>query len=149
MYFDSTQVDMSAGQAFELLPKGEYLLTVDTAAEKNTKANTGKFVAVSFEVIGGTFTGRKLFSNFNIVNPSEKAQNIGRAQFAAFCTALGVPKLKSVDDLAALSGRTLFASVDIEIRKDTKEKQNKITAFRSRTAAKPVTTSPSTDDIEF
>jgi len=62
---------------FEVLPKGEYTLKATEAEEKPTNKNDGSYIATTFEVVKGEHAGRKIWMNFNINNPSDKAEKIG------------------------------------------------------------------------
>ena len=50
---------------------------------------------------------------FNINNPNDVAQQIGRQQLASFCKAIGVPRPKSEDELLNIP----FIA-DVKIKKD-------------------------------
>ena len=68
-------------------------------------------ISATFEVLGGKYSGRKIWNNFNIHNSSEIAQKIGREQVAAWAKAAGKPNATSFDDLIEKSFK---AAVGIE-----------------------------------
>jgi hypothetical protein len=108
--FDSSEVDVNATGTFDPIPAGEYTLKALEAEEKQTKSG-GTMIKVKFQVVGGDFDGRLIWNNFNIVNASEKAQNIGRQQLVAWATAAGKP---DADDTDKLIDRKFKAMVSIE-----------------------------------
>ncbi len=89
----------SKGMDFELLPTGEYVLMCTECEEKNTKAGTGTLLSATMEVVDGEFTNRKIWFNFNINNPSAKAESIGRGQVRAWAKACGDPDAEDTDVL--------------------------------------------------
>ena len=54
---------------FEPLPAGWYTAVVNGAEIKNTKAGTGQYIAVRYDITGPTHQGRVVFGNLNIVLP--------------------------------------------------------------------------------
>ena len=95
---------------YDPLPKGDYTLTCTEAVEKTTKSG-GTMIAATFEVLGGKYSGRKIWNNFNIHNSSEIAQKIGREQVAAWAKAVGKPNAVSFDELIE---KAFKAAVGIE-----------------------------------
>lgn len=109
--FAPSDVDVNAQTSFDPIPAGEYTLKALEADEKDTKSGDGKYIKVKFEVVKGDYAGRLIWQNFNIVNPSEKAQSIGRQQIVAWATACGKPE---ADDTDKLIEKSFLASVKIE-----------------------------------
>jgi len=83
----------------ETIPKGEYELYATESELKQTKAGTGSYISVTFEVVGPTNKGRKLWFNFNVQNPNSKAEDIGRAQLATWARACGLPNAQDTEEL--------------------------------------------------
>lgn len=97
--FDVAEVEVAERGDFEVMPEGEYTLKGVEAELKDTKKGDGNYLAVTFEVTKGQHTGRKVWQNFNLNNPSDKAQSIGREQVAGWARAAGKPNAKDSDDL--------------------------------------------------
>jgi hypothetical protein len=100
----------SEDRNYDPIPKGDYMLSCTEAVEKTTKSG-GTMIAATFEVLGGKYSGRKIWNNFNIHNSSEVAQKIGREQVAAWAKAAGKPNATSFDDLI---DKSFKAAVGIE-----------------------------------
>jgi hypothetical protein len=145
--FDTSEVDVNeqgGGGNYDPLPEGEYTLKAVEAVEKVTKAGNGNYINVKFEVVKGEFAGRLLWNIFNINNPSETAQRIGRQQAVAWATACGKP---DCDDTDKLLDKSFKAAVSIQPAKDGYAASNRIKAFlfdssasadeKPRAAAKP------------
>ena len=67
-----------------------------------------------------------MWQNFNINNPSEKAQRIGRQQLVAWATACGRPE---ADDTDKLLEKPFRAAVGVEPASNGYKASNKIKAF--------------------
>jgi hypothetical protein len=124
--FDVTEVEVSAPAEYDPIPEGEYTLKALDAEEKATSRGDGSYIKVKFEVVKGEHAGRLLWQNFNVNNPSEKAQRIGRQNLVAWATACGKP---NVDDTDKLLGKPFAATVVIEPGTGGYKPSNKIKVF--------------------
>ena len=84
---------------FEPLPAGWYSAVVNGAEIKVTKAGTGKYIAVRYDITGPTHQGRVIFGNLNIKNPNPKAEEIGRQQLGELMRAIGLATVQDTDQL--------------------------------------------------
>ena len=136
--FDITEVDASqqtsGGGSYDPIPEGDYILKAIEAVEKDTKAGTGSYINVKFEVVKGEFAGRLVWNIFNINNPSEKAQNIGRQQLVAWATACGKA---DADDTDKLLEKPFAATVSIDPAKGGYSASNRIKGFLLDSGDKP------------
>jgi hypothetical protein len=124
--FDLDEVEIDVQQDYRPFPKGNYKLQAVEAEEKETAKRNGTYIKVKFEVVSGEHTGRLLWENFNVSNPSEVAQRIGRQQLVAWATACNKPDATDTD---VLIGKTFEASVDIEKGTGGYEDSNKIKGY--------------------
>ena len=124
--FDLDEVEADVQQDYRPFPKGNYKLQAVEAEEKETAKRNGTYIKVKFEVVSGEHTGRLLWENFNVSNPSEVAQRIGRQQLVAWATACNKPDANDTD---VLIGKTFEASVDIEKGTGGYEDSNKIKGY--------------------
>lgn len=93
---------------FDNLPDGIYVLEVTSS---DVKSETGKTVLkVTYDVIEPEqYKGRKIFGNFNLMNPNAQAQEIGLSQFASLCRALEINE--EVEDSEDLHFKAFTAKV--------------------------------------
>jgi len=124
--FDVTEVEVSAPAEYDPIPEGDYVLKALEAEEKSTSRGDGSYIKVKFEVVKGAHAGRLLWQNFNVNNPSEKAQRIGRQNLVAWATACGKP---NADDTDKLLGKPFAAIVAIEPGNGSYKPSNKIKVF--------------------
>ena len=124
--FDVTEVEVDAPVSYDPIPEGEYTLKALDAEQKTTSRGDGTYIKVKFEVVKGEYAGRLLWQNFNIENPSEKAQRIGRQQLVAWATACGKPE---ADDTDKLLEKPFRAAVSIEKGTGGYSDSNRIKAF--------------------
>ena len=103
MSFDLSNVK---AQGNETLAAGKYTVNVTNAELKDTKSGNGKYIKIELTVKDGDFTGRKIWSQINVVNANPKAEEIGRSQLKALLVSANHPnpdKLGSVTDLCGLT----------------------------------------------
>ena len=127
--FDPSEVEAStysSDQSYEIMPDGEYKLAGVDAEEKQTQKKNGSYINAKFEIVEGPHTGRFIWQNFNIVNPNETAQRIGRQELVAWATACGKA---SADDTDKLLGKIFSAKVGVEKGTGGYADSNRIKAF--------------------
>jgi hypothetical protein len=114
-------------RSFEPLPAGWYNVTITGADLKQTKAGTGEYIAVRYDVAGPTHTGRVVFGNLNIKNPSPTAESIGRQQLGELMRAAGFAKVEDTDQL--IGGQL---QIKLDIRKSEQYgDSNDVKGFKS------------------
>ncbi len=91
--------ELPKGDNFEPIPDGWYTATVKSAELKNTKDNTGKYVAVGYSITGPAHSGRVIFGNLNIKNRNAEAERIGMQQLGQVMEAIGLAKIQDTDQL--------------------------------------------------
>lgn len=84
---------------FSPIPDGWYTARIASADLRSTKAGTGEYIAVRFDVTGPTHQGRVVFTNLNIRNPNPKAEEIGRQQLGQIMQAIGAATVTDTDQL--------------------------------------------------
>ena len=92
---ESTEAD--AG--FDPVPAGDYPVIVVDSELKDTKAGTGKFLKVTFEIFEGPKKNQKLWAQYNLINPNPDAAKIGHSQLKALSEACGKPNAKDSSEL--------------------------------------------------
>lgn len=95
-HFDLDALPVSS-PSFEPLPAGWYTASISNAEVKNTKSG-GKMIALKYEILGPTHSGRFVFGNLNIRNANPKAEEIGRQQLGDIMRAIGLTRLSDTDD---------------------------------------------------
>lgn len=122
---------------FTAIPAGDYQVEITEASLQDTKSGTGQYIKLRMDIIGPSHQGRVLFSNLNIRNQSEKAEQIGLQQLGDVIRAIGIPSLSDTDQLV---GGNL--SVKVKVKDDAEYgdangKKNEIAAYKSMTGSKP------------
>jgi hypothetical protein len=125
MFFDPNAVEPNEG--FDLLPPADYRVQITDSDVRATKDGLGRFVWVEMEVLDGEHANRKLWHNFNIVNSSDKAQQIGLGQLSALCHAIGVTGMEDTDDLKF---KPFVVAVGTRPAQDGYDAQNRIKSFK-------------------
>ena len=82
--------DSKGAPEFAPIPEGQYTVIITKTEIAQTKAGNGTMVKASMQIVDGDYSGRMVWTNFNIQNENPEAQKIGRAEFARCCMAAGV-----------------------------------------------------------
>jgi len=122
-------------KSYEPLPAGWYTASITAAELKNTKAGTGQYIAIRYDIIGPTHQGRIVFGNLNIRNPNATAEGIGRQQLGEIMRAIGIAKVQDTDELI---GGQLSIKVDIRSSEQYGD-QNEVKGFKAIAGSTPPT----------
>ncbi|RKZ79723.1 MAG: hypothetical protein DRQ35_03660 [Gammaproteobacteria bacterium] len=77
--------------ADDVWPAGKYKVEITKSEIRETKKNTGQYLAVGFKCIEGKFKGEMVFNNYNLWNISDQARSISEKEMAKVCRAVGKP----------------------------------------------------------
>lgn len=119
--------DIAPLMDFSPVPESWYNARITTAELKDTKAGNGTYIAVRYDITGPTHQGRVVFGNLNITNPNQKAEEIGRQQLGALCTAIGLERVSDTDELVG-------GNLQIKLSIKTDEQygsRNEVKAFKA------------------
>ena len=162
---DLTDVDTSAtggDGGWTAFPSGEYRMMITKAEVKDTKAGTGKRLALELTILSNDeLNGRAHWEGLNIVNPNEVAQRIAHEHLAMLADAAGLKRdfLKTTGT-GALEGKVVLAEITkIKAKSSQLEYadkdgfENSVRAY-SATNGKAQTTQPTStpvmsDDVPF
>lgn len=137
--FDANQVEPSSN--FEPIPAGKYAAAITESEMKTTKAGTGNYLALTFQILDGPFKGRLQWARLNLNNPNAQAVQIARAELSAICRAVGV---LAPNDSVELHNLPLVITVRCKKRKDTDEIVNEISGYSKKEALSAPPPPPST-----
>lgn len=120
--------DMPQGNGnFEPLPAGWYTATITQSELNDTKAGTGQYIKLRYDITGPSHQGRVVFGNLNIRNVSSRAEEIGRQQLGDIMRAIGLTKVTDTDQL--IGGQI---AIKLEIREDANYGAgNEVKGFKS------------------
>ncbi len=143
---------------FSPVPAGLYRALIMDSGWRPTQSG-GQYLQFQFEVIDGKHAGRYLWSRLNLVNKSEKAVEIAKAELSGLCRAVGVLEPK---DSIELHNIPLIINVVVEARKDNGEPTNRIKSYEAlegrqnpkpktntEAVAQPAFTPQTDDDLPF
>lgn len=125
--FDANSVE-PAGD-FEPIPAGKYLAVITESEMKPTKAGTGNYLQLTFQVIEGPFNNRLLWARLNLDNPNDTARKIAQGELSALCRAVGV---LAPNDSVELHNLPLLIHVRCKKRSDTGEITNEIKGYSKK-----------------
>ncbi len=119
--------------SFDLVPKGIYEVQVEKAEVKDTNDGEGKYISVELTIVGEECNGRKIFDIFNVVNKSEKAENIGKGFLKQLIVASGAD-IEVFTDAEQLVGLEMNAQVAIKKGSGDYEDRNEIKKYIAQAA---------------
>jgi len=133
--------DVKPMDTFEPLPAGWYMVEIEGAEVKDTKAGD-KRLAIKMTVMTEPYTNRKLFGGMMLKHKNPKVVEIGHRELAGLCEAIGN---KALQDCTELIGKVIEAKVNVRIRELYKP-DNEVKSYRAvggtpattAVAAKPV-----------
>ena len=130
---DESLPAMETTSKYQPLPEGDYACVIIDSEVKPTKAGTGHYLQLVFEVLEGNYAGRKLFERLNIDNPSSKAVAIARKKMTELCSCVGiVGELKETEELHNIPVRVAIVAED---PKNGYDATNRIVGYHNVTAA--------------
>lgn len=121
-------------KSYDPLPAGWYTVKITGAELKETKAGTGKYISVKYDVLGPTHQGLIVFGNLNLQNPSQKAEEIGRRQLGELMRAIGLPAVRDTDQLI---GGELLIQLEIKAAEGAYAASNNVVGFKALEGGAP------------
>lgn len=125
--FDANSVE-PAGD-FEPIPAGKYQAVITESELKATKAGTGHYLQLTFQVVEGPFQNRLLWARLNIDNANAQARKIAQGELSAICRAVGV---LAPNDSVELHNLPLVIHVRCKKRTDTGEIVNELKGYSKK-----------------
>ena len=95
--YDTETMELSS---FDLIPNVRVVAQIISEDEKPTK--TGRMLIFTFEILDGEFEGRRIWTSYNYINESAKAQGIAREQFGFIAKALGIRTYENTEAFHSL-----------------------------------------------
>jgi len=118
---------------FEPVPSGWYNVSITDAEVKDTKAGTGTYIKVRFDITGPTHEGRVVWTNLNNRNPNSKAEEIGLQQLDSLMRSIGVASITDTDQLVGGA-----CSVKLSIRRSEEwGDSNEVKAYKAIDGSSP------------
>ena len=130
--FNANEVEPS--RELDPIPAGKYVAVIVDSEMKDTRAGTGRYLQLEFEIMDGEYAGRKLWARLNIENPKAEAVRMARADLSAICRAVNV---LTPNDSADLHNLPLVIKVHVRKDKNTGEISNEIRGYESKAAYRP------------
>jgi len=128
---------------FDPIPAGWYTACIASTELKDTKAGTGQYVSVRFDITGPSHEGRVVFTNLNISNPNPKAEEVGRQQLGDIARAGGLAKVSDNDQIVGIN-----LSIKVIVKDDpTYGKSNEVKGYKAiEGSAPPMAKAPASSE---
>lgn len=132
---DIENTDLSQRGAIEVLPPGEYIVQA-TEGSVVRKDNGDAMIKLTFEIMDGDYSNRKLWTNLNIRHSNPIAQRIATEELTELWRDAmgGAGNPPSVENLL---WKPVKVKVAVEKRKDTGENQNRIKRYMPASGGAP------------
>jgi len=85
--FDASTVDPAT--AYEVLPAGRYKAQIVESDLRVTKDGMGQYLWLMLDILDGSYQGRKVFDQLNLINRSAQTVEIAQRTLSAICHATG------------------------------------------------------------
>ena len=121
--------DVEPASEFDPIPAGHYQAVVVDSEMKPTKAGTGNYLQLTFQIIEGPFNNRMLWARLNLDNANDTARKIAQSELSALCRAVGV---LAPNDSVELHNLPLVIHVKVKRRNDTGDLQNEIRGYSKK-----------------
>jgi len=128
--FNANEVDPAV--ALEPIPAGKYVAVITDSEMKPTKARTGRYLELTFQIVDGEYKNRLVWDRLNLDNPNPKAVEIARAELSAICRAVGV---MTPNDSTEMHNLPLEITVKCRKRDDTGDIVNEIKGYAKKDVA--------------
>lgn len=113
--------------SFAPVPPGMYTMQITKSEIKTTKSGNGEYISLQMVIMDeGSYAGRTVFTNLNIVNPNEKAVQIARSQLKNICKSVGITEFQ---DTQELHGIPFLAKLKIVPGRDGYDDRNEVAKF--------------------
>jgi hypothetical protein len=120
------------------IPAGDYKAMITESEMKPTRAGTGQYLQLVWEITDGQHTDRKIWDRLNLVNSNPTAVDIAKRDLASIMRAVGLEK---IDDTEQLHYKEVMITVTVRKGDNGYEDSNEIKAYapagRSAPAAAP------------
>ena len=112
-------LDVIKSDEYAPIPAGNYQLRAVGIELKDTRAGTGKYFNVEFNIIGGQYDGRKIWEAFNVINQNATTVEIALKQIKQWLIAAGQDASGELTStrILNLEGSTCMAIVGIKTDK--------------------------------
>lgn len=118
--------------SFEAIPEGWYPVVITESDMVDTKAGDGRYLKLKLQIIDGPFSGRTLFDQLNLENPSEKAVQIAKGSLSAICRAVGRMTVRQSEELHNLPLQARVIQEEYQ-----GEMKNKVKGYKAAAEAAP------------
>jgi hypothetical protein len=109
-------------RSFDALPKGKYRAIINNTAIKPTRAGTGEYLAVTFQIIEGDHSGRRIWQNLNLSNRNKTAEDIARQELNTICAAVGIASGTRLQQTEELHDIPLVIDVGLDSKDETRNR---------------------------
>lgn len=131
--FNAAEVEPTGST--EPLPAGWYTAMIVDSQFKSTKAGTGEYLELTFEVVEGEHQNRKVWARLNLNNPNQTAVDIAQRELSAICRAVGI---MTPQDSADLHDKPLSIKVAIRPAGNGYDASNEVKGYAEADGAAEV-----------
>ena len=93
----------AAGAAMELLPDGEYQMTIIDSERRTPRSGDGEYIQLALRVMTGKHEGRVIFHRLHVVTANATTRRIAEAELASICRAASIDKMRDTKQLHGVS----------------------------------------------
>lgn len=126
---------------FDALPAGWYVAQVIESDMKQTKAGTGQYLQLTWEILDGPCRGRRVWDRLNIVHQKAEVEEMSRKKLAQICVCVGLVNPPLGFDSVLLHGKP--CRINLNVRKDLNfGDSNEVKGYEKAAGIVPAATIP-------
>ncbi|MEI7601184.1 MAG: DUF669 domain-containing protein [Aestuariivirga sp.] len=95
--FDASGIEPTTG--YDVLPAGKYTVQIVESEMRVTSNGMGQFLWLMMDILEGSYKGRKVFDQLNLVNQNPTTVEIAQRALSAICHATGRMQVTDSEEL--------------------------------------------------
>ncbi len=113
------------------IPAGDVIAQITKSGYKETKAKTGHYLQLIWNIVNGPHRGRMLYDNLNLKNPNPIAEEIANKALNSICDAC---EKVGVQDSEELHGIPCKLTLAVKEKTSNQPASNEIKGYKKATA---------------
>jgi len=111
--------------SFGVIPKGEYVAIIENTESKQSK-NGSWYLSITWQIVEGQFSGRKIFQNLSLWSEDSTSKNIALSHLGGICNAISI---QSCEETEVLHEKPMIIRVAIKPATNGYDEKNEVKGY--------------------